>query len=135
MASNVTVQLQGVLLTKPATCNGSGSVGSSGPVFNLALRTVNASATSEETSMAWTLDSAVAFVPLSISPSMRLTVLYLRVTTSAPILVRLTFEASAQIVVPVSGSLLLEFPADDRVSLVELQGQGQVEWLAAGAIV
>ncbi len=34
-----------------------------------------------------------------------------------------------------NGNFLQEFPPDDRVVTVAIQGQGRIEWLASGAIV
>lgn len=64
-------------------------------------------------------------------------VLGLQVKSGPPLYARLTFQTSAQAVVPVASSLALTFPAGDRLTLLELTGGSEgesttFEWLAAG---
>ena len=64
-------------------------------------------------------------------------VLGLQITSGPALRVRLTFEASAQAVSPIESSMLLTFPADDRLTLLEVAGSADeatsFEWLAAGS--
>lgn len=133
--ANVSLDLRGALTSRPATCNAVNTAGSSGPTFNLALRTENKSATQEASSTLQVIDSADDFIALPIAANQRSTVIYLRTLEFAPMSLRLTFEVSDPVVLPIRGAFLLELPADDRLTTVEIQGQGQIEWLAAGGIV
>ena len=65
-------------------------------------------------------------------------ILGLQVMSGPPLYARLTFQTSDQAVVPVASSLLLTFPADDLLTLLEITGgsEGEAttfEWLAAGS--
>lgn len=135
--ANATVELRGVLLIKPAAANGCGSSSTSGPIFNLALSPNGRAPASTVSMQPHTIDSPNAFEALPIAANLRGQVLYLRALDFGPWLVRLSFEASAQAVVPLAGQALYlsEFPVDDRLTAVELQGQGRIEWTVAGGIV
>jgi hypothetical protein len=137
VAGNVSIQLQGALSTKPAASCGVGSGGTTGPNFVLSLATANRSATQLTSATSQTIDSPAAFEVLPIPTNQRSTLIYLRGQDLAPLRVRLTFEVSATIEVPLggNGNLMQEFPTDDRVVTVAVQGQGRIEWLASGAIV
>ena len=106
-------------------------------MFQLALAPANRSATSLSSSTVQVVDSPAAYEALPIAANQRSTFVYLHALDISPWAVRLTFEATAQAVIPLSGSgtWLQEFPLDDRVTLVEVQGQGRLEWTAAGGIV
>lgn len=137
VAGNVTIELQGALTTRPAACNGAGPVGNSGPVIMLGLAGSSRAVTQQASATVQVIDSPAAFVALPLATDQRSTVLYLRALDLQPIEVRLTFETSAQAVLPVAGggSVLLEAPPDDRISLVEVRGQNRISWLAGGGIV
>jgi hypothetical protein len=134
----ISVTLKGSLSSSPATCNGVGTAGSSGPSFRLSLPASAAAATNDESTTSRTVDSAVAFEDLGLPPNLRATVFYLSVQTLSPFTVEMTYETTGVVVRTVAGSggLILETPAsDDRISLVRVQGQGDLEWYAAGGIV
>ena len=135
--SNATIELRGAILTRPAAANACGSSSSSGPVFQLSLAAANRSATSLSSSTVQVIDSPGGFEALPIAANQRSTFVYLHALDISPWAVRLTFETTAQAVIPLSGSgtWLQEFPSDDRVMLVEVQGQGRIEWTASGGIV
>jgi hypothetical protein len=135
--SNATIELRGAILTRPAAANACGSASSSGPVFQLALAPANRSATSLSSSTVQVVDSPAAYEALPIAANQRSTFVYLHALDLSPWAVRITFETSVQAVIPLSGSgtWMLELPADDRITLVEVQGQGRLEWTAAGGIV
>lgn len=133
--ANLSINLAGQLLARPATCNGAGNEGGSGPVFQLGLLTGNKSAAAEISQTATTIDSALAFEALPFQSNFRARLLYLRTKDLAAFDLRLTYEGSGIVTIPLRGTVLLETPADDRLSLVELQGQGSLEWFAAGDLV
>jgi len=135
-AGDISITLKGSLKSAPASCNGVGST-SSGPTFQLALKSSNAAAAQEESSMVRPIDSvAPAFEDLGIPASMAARVFYLRVQTLSPFVVRLTTELAGVTTLPsLSGSILFEFAADDRLTTIEVQGQGTIEWYAAGDTV
>lgn len=62
-------------------------------------------------------------------------VFYIRVQTLSPMTVELTYETTGVVVQPLLGPLLVVPPADDRITGVRVQGQGDVEWYAAGDVV
>lgn len=130
--ANISTNLAGALTSRPATCNGAGSSGSSGPAlaFN-----ISDSAAANASSTFTTVDSALAFTPLALPANLRARLLYIRILTTAKMTLRLTYEVTGLVVEPVIGLWVKQFPADDRVSLIELQGQGDLEWYAAGGIV
>jgi hypothetical protein len=134
---NVTIEIQGALSARPAACNGAGPVGNSGPVITLGLAASSRAVTQQSSATVQVIDSAAVFVALPIAANQRSTVLYLRSLDLSPIGIRLTFEVSAVAILPVAGggSVMLEAPPDDRISLVEVQGQGRISWLAGGGIV
>ncbi len=137
MAGNVTIDLQGALSTRPAACNGAGPVGNSGPVIILGLAPSSRSVEQQASATVQVIDSANAFVALPIAADQRSTFVYLRVLDLAPIDVRLTYEDTSTATHPLAGggSMMLEQPPDNRISLVEVQGQGRISWLAGGGIV
>ena len=138
MAGNVSIDLKGALSTKPAASCGVGSGGTTGPNFVLSLATANRSATQLTSATSQTVDSPGAFEVLPIPVNQRSTLIFLRGQDLAPLRVRLTFETSAAVELPVGGNGNfgpLEFPPDDRVVTVAIRGQGRIEWLASGAIV
>lgn len=134
---NASIELKGAIITRPASANACGNSTTSGPVFQLALAAANRSAASLSSATVQVIASPAAYEALPIAANQRSTFVYLRGLDIGPWAIRLTFETTAQAVIPLSsnGSFLMEFPADDRVTLVELQGSGRVEWIAAGGIV
>ena len=134
---NVSIEIQGALLTRPAACNGAGPGGNSGPVITLGLAASSRSVAQQASATVQVIDSAAVFVALPIASNQRTTVVYLRVLDLAPMAMRITYEVSAQVEIPIagSGSVLLELPPDDRATLIEIRGQGRISWLAGGGIV
>ena len=106
-------------------------------MFQLSLAAANRSATSLSSSTVQVIDSPGGFEALPIAANQRSTFVYLHALDISPWAIRLTFETTAQAVIPLSGSgtWMQEFPSDDRVMLVEVQGQGRIEWTASGGIV
>lgn len=137
MAGNVSIDIQGALTTRPAACNGAGPVGNSGPVITLGLAPTSKSVDQQASATVQVIDSAAVFVALPIAADQRTTFFYLRVLDLAPMTIRLTQEISAlhSQAIAGQGSVMLEFPPDDRASLIEIQGQGRISWLAGGGIV
>ena len=134
-AGSVQLELKGSLKSRPASCNGVAST-SSGPTFQLALKTANMAAAQEESSTVRAIDSAALFVDLGLPANQASRVFYIRVQTLTPLTIRLTTETTGLVVLPsVAGTYLQEFATDDRLTLVEIQGQGTVEWYAAGDVV
>jgi hypothetical protein len=135
VASNVSIDLNGYLLSRPAACNAAPGIGNSGPVFQLGLRTQNRQATIDQGQTVASIDSAGAFVTLPWPSGLLATVFYLR-TAEWPSgwFLRLTYETSDPVELPIHGLILIETPADDRISGVQLKGAGQFGWYAAGAI-
>lgn len=137
-AGSISVTLAGKLTSAPATCNGVGSSGSSGPTFLLELPASAKSAAIDEGSTSRPIDSAIAFEDLGLPVTMAARVFYLGVQSRQPFEVELTYETKGVVVRTVAGDggLILETPApDDRITAVRVQGQGQVEWYAAGDVV
>lgn len=135
--ANAVMESRGVLLIKPAAANGCGSSRTSGPIFDLTLSPNGRAPSSTASMQPQTIDSANAFEALPIAANLRGQVLFVRALDIGPWLMRLTFETSPQAVIPIAGAgfYLSEFPADDRVTAVELQGQGRIEWTIGGGIV
>ena len=134
-AGDVSIELKGSLKSRPASCNSVNS-SSSGPTFQLTLKAANMAAAQEESSTVRPIDSAAAFIDLGIPATMAARVFYLRVQTLSPMNLRLTTESTGVVALPdVNGVYLQEFAADDRLTMVEIQGQGTVEWYAAGDVV
>jgi hypothetical protein len=135
--ANVSISLQGALTTRPASCNGASSGSTSGPVFTLGLPSALRSATSQVGGTIQTIDSAASFEALPIPANQRTTLAYLRGLDIAPLIMRLTFETSDPVEIPLGSNapFLSGFAADDRVTEIAIKGQGRIEWLAAGGIV
>lgn len=135
--ANVSITLKGSLTTRPAACNGAGSGSTSGPVFSISLDAANRSASSQVGATVQSIDNPSAFEALPIPASQRSTLVYLRGLDLAPLILRLTFEVSSAVEIPLAGNspFLSCFAADDRVTEVAVKGQGRIEWLAAGGIV
>ena len=137
MAANASLDLRGRLSIKPAAANGCGSSNTSGPSFELVLSPNGRAASATASMQPQTIDSPAVFEALPLAANLRGQVIYIRSLDLQPWLVRLSFEVTAQAVIPLGGQalLLLELPADDRLTAVELQGQGRIEWTVAGGIV
>ena len=70
-------------------------------------------------------------VPSTVSQG---TTLFIR--TTAPFLFRLTNNdpiTPTQAILPINGTVLLEFPADKYLTLLEAQGSGTIEYYIGGA--
>jgi hypothetical protein len=135
VAGNVSIDLSGYLRSRPAACNAVPGIGNSGPVFQLGLRSTNRQATVDQGQTVAQIDSSGAFVALAWPTGLLATVFYLRTAEwPAGWFVRINYETSDTIVLPIHGLILLETPSDDRIAGVELKGAGQFGWYAAGAI-
>lgn len=134
---NASIDLKGTLSIKPVAANGCGVSNTSGPVFHLSLAPNNRAPAQQQSMQPITIDSAAAFEVLPLAANTKGTVVYLHALDLSPWLVRITFEATAAATFPLSGfgTYLAEFPPDDRVTMVELQGQGRIEWTVCGGIV
>jgi hypothetical protein len=135
--ANVSLTLDAVLTTKPTASNGCGSGGTSGPVFKITLSAQHRSAESQASATVQVIDSPGSFEVLPIPANQRSTVAYLRSLDSSPIMLRLTFESSDPVEIPLAGQdpWLQGFPNDDRLATLAVQGSGRIEWIAAGGIV
>lgn len=134
----ISVTLKGQLSSAPATCNGVGTSASSGPVFQLQLPVSARAVANDESSTSRTIDSAASFFDLGLPTNLAARLFYLRVQTRSPFDLELTYETKGAVVTTVAGhgGLILVTPAvDDRITLVRVQGQGDVEWYAAGDVV
>lgn len=137
-AGAISVSVSGKLASAPATCNNVGTRGSSGPVFLLALTESASAAAIDEGSTSRPIDSAAVLLDLGLPSTMAARVFYIRVQTRSPFDIELTYEIKGVVVRSVAGDggLILETPAaDDRITQVRVQGQGSVEWYAAGDVV
>lgn len=101
----------------------------------MTLRAANRSAAAEVSQTLTTIDDLVNYVTLPWPAGLNATVFHLR-TADFPggWTLRLTYESSGQVVLPIHGTVLLETQADDRITAAELKGSGQFGWFAAGAI-
>lgn len=133
--SNVSIDLQGAIGSRPAVCNGATGSGNSGPQFQLSLRAANRSAAADQGQTLTTIDDTVNYVALPWPTGLHATVFYLR-TADFPAgwTLRLTYETTGQVVLPIHGTVLLETQVDDRITAAEIKGSGQFGWFAAGAI-
>lgn len=133
--SNLSIELSGALRSSPAVCNAATGTGNTGPTFQLVLRAANRSAEAEVSQLLATIDSALAYVALPWPSGLYATVLYLR-TADFPSgwSLRVTYETTGQVVIPIHGTVLLETDVTDRITAVELQGSGTFAWFAAGSI-
>ena len=61
--------------------------------------------------------------------------LYVRAFEGAPWTVRVTYEASGVVDIPVHSMLLLEAPTGDLITSVAVQGSGTIEYLVAGTSI
>jgi hypothetical protein len=134
---NVSLTLNGALTARPASCNGVGSGGASGPTFPLLLSPANRAVASQGGQTVQVIDSADDYEVLGIPANQATTVALVQLLDMSPFMLRLTFESSAQVEIPVAGNGLWvqEFPADDRVTELAVKGQGRISWLAGGQIV
>lgn len=132
---SITVDLKGSIGTTPATCNGAGTQSTSGPTFRLELPASLRSATNDGFATVRTISSPGALDGIDFPSNLRATVFYAKVQTISPMLIELTYETTGVVVLPLFGPMLITTPTDDRISLVRVQGQGDIEWLAAGGIV
>lgn len=127
-ATRITVTFQGRLTAQPQPVGPASGI-SFAAESNLAATAWQA--TGQDTIQTGTF-TALPWPELNVAE-----VLGLQVKSGPPLYARLTFQTSAQAVVPVASSLLLTFPADDLLTLLELTGgsEGEAttfEWLAAG---
>lgn len=135
MAGEISVTLKGSIGSRPAACNGFGTTGSSGPTFRLELPASARSASNDEGSTRRTIDSPGALASIDYPSNLRATVIYMRVLTTSPMVLELTLETTGVVVRPLVGPYFDVFPVDDRVSGIRVQGQGDIEWYAAGGVV
>lgn len=133
MSDSLAVKLEGtiqVLLSKGA-CEEDGIT--TGPALELALRPKNAAVKQALGAITMVIDSANAYVALPTPPGTYATVTMLA-TANAVFSVRLTFEDSTTVEIVVCGLWLQEHDHDNRVTLVEVQGEGQIAYLIAGGL-
>jgi hypothetical protein len=135
VSGNVSIELSGYLLSRPAACNAAPGIGNSGPVFQLGLRSANRQASVDQGQTVAIIDSADEFEALPWPTGLTATVFYLRTAEwPAGWALRITYETSDPVELPIHGMIFLETPADDRITGVELKGAGQFGWYAAGSI-
>jgi hypothetical protein len=104
-----------------------------GPTFNLGLRTKNAAPKTYGGAVSLPIDSSAAYVTLPMQPGQRGAVVYVG-TGDNEFLLRLTFEDSTTDVLSLQGLYLQEFPTDNLVTLIEVQGVGTIAWHASGPL-
>lgn len=104
-----------------------------GPTFELALRAKNADVKQALGPISMVVDSAAAFLALPIAPGTLGTVTML-MTGNNVFDVRLTYEDATTDEIAVCGLWLQEHDHDNRVTLVEVQGEGTIAYLIAGGI-
>lgn len=98
----------------------------------LALREPNQAA-GGEISQQTAKTAGGGFVSLPFPANIRGKVFYLRMSTTTPIQIRITQEASGASVIPnVLGSILVEYDVADRVTGVEIDGAATFEWVVFG---
>lgn len=104
-----------------------------GPTFELKLREKNAAPKTYAGAVSLPIDSANAYVTLPMQPG-QLAGLAFVGTGDAEFLLRLTFEDATTDVLSLQGLFLQEFPADNLVTLIEVQGSGTIAWHASGPL-
>jgi hypothetical protein len=130
----ISLKLDGSLTAVPSPngCPTGGGAVSGSTVIPLALRADNKSADTAPGNANQVIDSAAAFVALDLGGAFG-RVLYVSMATDAPMDLRITFEVSAQVVLPLRGSLgPWELPAADRITALEVRGQGSFRWVVYG---
>jgi hypothetical protein len=80
------------------------------------------------------VDSAASFFTIPQLSTLQGCVLYLRTLKGETIDVRVTHTTQGATVYPVRGLLLLEVAADEKITLVEVQGVAEIEYAITGTI-
>lgn len=134
MASKLTASLDGSILVQlaPGVCLGPVDPGLN---VTLALTTANRTGDEQVSQQLATIDSPAAFVALPYPGSLLGRVLYLRGLGERDAwLVRVSYAASAQAVIPVQGMVLVEAPIGDEITGLEVQGVGELTWVVWGVL-
>ena len=132
--SSLSATVTGTLQLQPTPAATVDAARSSGCTFGLSLRALNAAPVNEQSNQCVTT-VAGAFVALPFPTNLRARVLYIRMTedSAEKIQVRITQEITGTTVIAgFLGMMLTEFAADDRVTLVEVDGNAKFEWAAFG---
>lgn len=133
MSDSLAVKLEGtlqVLLSKGA-CEEEGVT--NGPAFELGLRPKNTGVKQALGVISMIVETPNAFAALPIPPGTLGSVTMLS-TGNTVFDVRLTFEDAATVTIAVCGLWLQEHDPDNRVTLVEVQGEGKISYLIAGGL-
>lgn len=104
-----------------------------GPTLDLQLREHNRCPKTHAGGVVVPIESPAAYVALPMQPAQLAGVIVLR-TYNASFLVRLTRADTTTLVIPLQGLLVYEPPADNRLTLIEVQGSGEVAWHASGPL-
>lgn len=124
--------VQGSLTIKPTPSSPPKRAATTGCNFGISLRDGSGAG---ETEISQTCREISGAGYQSLASGQFAHVLYIRSINRTPIDVRITREVSAQETISqVHGMVLLEFSADDRLTALEVQGDGaQIEWALFGS--
>lgn len=130
--ANLSAELSGSLAVKTSS-NCSPTASKSGRAISLELYNRNTGPDSDLGSSQYDVNSPNAFVGLPIGSSLRVRVFGMRVIAGGPFDVRLTQATAGQRTIDsVLGVFLIELDPADELTAIDLQGSGQIEWLAFG---
>ena len=132
--SSLSATVTGTLQLQPTPAATVDAARSGGCTYGLSLRGVNGAPVNEQSNQCVTTVSG-AFVALPFPTNLRGRVLYIRMTedSNVKIQVRLTQEITGTTVIAgFHGMMLMEFAIDDRLTLVEVDGDAKFEWAAFG---
>ena len=133
-AMSMSVKFAGLLTIAPAPGT-QPPEGTNGCQYGLANRLDTVSATAENSSSTGYVDSPSSFIDLAIDADMRGRLFqFMSRAAAGPIDIRVTSLVSgAQEVSQVQGLFVLERPAADAITVVEVQGSGQFQWILTGS--
>lgn len=134
--SALKVELDGTLsvtLSADSSCSNGDADTTTGPTLDLSIRGKNMCPKTHAGGVVVPINSPASYVTLPMQPAQLAGLIVLQ-TENASFLVRITRADTTTLVIPVQGLLVYEPPADNRVTLIEVQGSGDVAWHASGPL-
>ena len=133
MASNVlTVDLDGTVLLSPPVSGGV-SKNSADCVFQFGMLDEHKCPDAESSSGLFKLNSSGSMVPLPTQSTLEGRFLYIDVGANN-VDVEVTHTTQGLTIYPVRGTLTLEVPEDERITLVRVQGVADIKFVFTGKI-
>lgn len=135
---SLSISLSPTNIVVKESSSGSCDAGSSDPgtFYTPQLGTGRQSADTEIGQKSYAISSPSAFVALPAPASLTGRLLYVRSKSGGDLDVRVTHATQGTTVYPIAskGMFMIEPSADEGISLVEVQGEGVIEWSLSGSL-